>query len=73
MSTSSSDSSGAYIATIPGSDATPGSMVRWAVRATDNSGNTVREPQFSNGEDRQYYGTIVADPSFTASLPVVEL
>lgn len=70
---SSSDGTGVYSGTISGSDAAPGSMVRWAVRATDASGNSVREPKFSNGEDRQYYGTVVRDTSFQASLPVVEL
>jgi len=68
-----SQSDGLYTATIPAAEATPGSMVRWYVKATDRSRNSARDPEFKDDEDRQYYGTIVEDPSFSASLPVVDL
>ncbi|KAL4425867.1 hypothetical protein ABPG75_009883 [Micractinium tetrahymenae] len=60
-----------YSATIPGAPA--GSLVRWYVKATDSQGQTTRDPPFASPTDQQYYGTIVADPSDTASLPVLEL
>lgn len=65
--------SGTLIATIPGGEVQAGAMVRWAVRATDTRGGAARDPPFKGAEDRQYYGTVVEDPSFSASLPVVEL
>ncbi|KAH7617481.1 hypothetical protein NADE_007259 [Nannochloris sp. 'desiccata'] len=70
---SQSDGSGLYTATIPAAEATPGSMVRWYVKATDRSRNSARDPAYEDSEAQQYYGTVVEDPSFSASLPVVDL
>lgn len=60
-----------YSATIPGAPA--GTLVRWYVLATDSQGQSTRDPLFAGPDDQQYYGTIVADPSDTSSLPVLEL
>jgi hypothetical protein len=73
ISMSQSDGSGLYTASIPASDAAAGSMIRWYVKATDSSGNSARDPAFEKNQAQQYYGTIVQDPSFSSSLPVVEL
>lgn len=62
-----------YSATIPKSAAVPGALVRWFVRATDSVGQATRDPPFATPEERQYWGTIVADTSDSASLPVLEL
>ena len=61
-------SDNAFSATIPAADAAPGNMVRWAIEA-----GSYRDPEWTGGWDRKYYGTIVQDTSDTASLPVVEL
>ncbi|KAL4445750.1 hypothetical protein ABPG77_008949 [Micractinium sp. CCAP 211/92] len=60
-----------YTATIPG--APVGSLVRWYVKATDSQGQSTRDPLFASQDDQQYYGTIVADPSDSSNLPVLEL
>lgn len=68
-----SSSGGNYMATIPSSDVTPGSMVRWYVVATDGSGNTHREPPFSSPDEPQYYGTVVEDTGDNSTLPIIDL
>ncbi len=60
-----------HTATIPG--APVGSLVRWYVKATDSQGQSTRDPLFASQDDQQYYGTIVADPSDSSNLPVLEL
>ena len=62
-----------YRASIPASAATPGALVRWFVRATDSQGEATRDPLALQPEDRQYWGTVVGDPSDQSSLPVLEL
>ncbi|KAL4425868.1 hypothetical protein ABPG75_009884 [Micractinium tetrahymenae] len=68
---SSSADGTTYTATIPGAPA--GSLVRWYVKVTDSQGQTTRDPLFASPTEQQYYGTIVADPSDTASLPVWDI
>lgn len=51
----------------------PGALVRWFVKATDSVGQSTRDPPFADSQQRKYWGTIVKDPSDSASLPVVEL
>lgn len=50
-----------------------GALVRWFVRATDATGQVTRDPPFRKDSDRQYWGTVVADPGDQSSLPVLEL
>ncbi len=64
--------SDAYSASIPAA-APVGALVRWFVRATDATGQVTRDPPFRKDSDRQYWGTIVADPGDQSSLPVLEL
>uniref|UniRef100_A0A1D1ZRX4 LTD domain-containing protein n=1 Tax=Auxenochlorella protothecoides TaxID=3075 RepID=A0A1D1ZRX4_AUXPR len=64
---------GTYTADIPAAEAAAGQLVRWYVTATDAGGrNTVVPAKDSNGAV-QYFGTIVADPTDSASLPILEL
>lgn len=69
-----------YRATLPASVVAPGALVRWAVLATDAAGGATRDPPGppagggkKAAEARRYYGTVVADPSDPASLPVMEM
>lgn len=64
---------GTYTADIPAAEAAAGQLVRWYVTATDAGGrNTVVPAKDSNGAV-QYFGIIVADPTDSASLPILEL
>lgn len=69
----SADKDGTWTATIPSSDAKPGAMVRWFIKASDSGGREVRDPLYKESTDRQYYGTVVEDTSDSSSLPVVDL
>ena len=62
-----------YSAAIPGSAAPTGALVRWYVRATDSQGGATRDPPFAQPDQRQYWGTIVADADDQSSLPIMEL
>lgn len=62
-----------YSAAIPAAAAAPGALVRWYVRATDTTGETTRDPAYRDTDERQFWGTIVADPSDTSTLPVLEM
>jgi hypothetical protein len=50
-----------------------GALVRWYVQASDSQGSVTRDPPFLSPDSRQYWGVIVADPSDTAQLPVLEM
>lgn len=43
------------------------------LQATDSTGVVTRDPPFADPGDRQYYGTIVADPSDSSTLFVLEM
>lgn len=51
--------------------------MRWYVLITNDQGQQYRDPPFSSPSDRQYYGTIVQDPSmsgeYSSPLPIIEL
>lgn len=65
---------GVFGAQIPGGIAAPGEMVRYFVSAADTGGAASRAPLFLNPLDsEQYFGTVVADPSVTSKLPIVQL
>ena len=65
---------GVYSAAIPHTAAGPGQMVRWQISASDVQGNWSIAPVFHDREgtrqSAEYYGTIVADPSLSDTLPV---
>ncbi|MFC2030359.1 CotH kinase family protein [Chloroflexota bacterium] len=51
----------------------PGDMVRYYVTATDRQGNASRWPLFNDPENApEFLGTVVADPSITTALPVLQ-
>eukprot|EP00887_Chlorella_sp_A99_P004584 scaffold4.g4584.t1 len=62
-----------YAGAIPAAAAPPGALVRWAVVATDSTGATTRDPPGASTSARKYYGTVVADSSDAADLPVLDL
>ncbi|MGC6459912.1 MAG: lamin tail domain-containing protein [Akkermansiaceae bacterium] len=63
---------GLYTTTIPASQLVAGEMVRWSVSAVESTGIMVREPAFeSPNSSPEYFGTIAADPSIIAQLPVI--
>ncbi|NUN15287.1 MAG: CotH kinase family protein [Myxococcales bacterium] len=62
---------GTYSATIPANTALPGQLVRWYVTATDELGNSSREPAFldpTNSEE--YVGGLANNPGVVSNLPV---
>jgi hypothetical protein len=64
---------GIFGATIPASAAAPGQMLRYYISATDTAGNRTRWPQyFDTRNSPQYFGTVVANPAVTSSLPILE-
>ncbi|MEP0843638.1 MAG: CotH kinase family protein [Phycisphaerae bacterium] len=63
---------GVYGLLIPASFSGPGQMVRWYITATDTANNTSRWPLFDNPlNSPEYFGTMIADASFTSQLPVL--
>jgi len=58
---------GIYGAVIPASTASPGQMIRYAVRAWDAAGNQSRMPVPEDPAD--YYGTMVFNPSLSTNPP----
>ena len=52
---------GVYVATIPGGAATSGSMLRWAVLSTDNTGASSSAPPRLDPLAAEYFGTAVED------------
>lgn len=65
---------GVYGATIPASASSSGQMVRYYIRAQDNSGNVSRLPVFTDpASTAQYFGTVVNPGYVTSALPVVHL
>lgn len=65
---------GIYAATIPAGKAKAGQLIRYAVIAEDEHGNTSRWPLFGKRVDYSaYQGTVVSDPSIQSRLPVVHL
>jgi hypothetical protein len=67
---------GVYTAAIPHTAAAPGQMVRWQVTARDTGGGQSRTPhgldQTGDRQSPQYFGTVVADPTVTSQLPVLQ-
>ncbi|MCP4452533.1 MAG: hypothetical protein GY809_13820 [Planctomycetes bacterium] len=64
---------GLYIAVVPEGLYGAGEMVRWAVRATDMQGHETREPPALMAlQYDEYFGTVVADPTKTSTLPVIQ-
>ncbi|MCD6392174.1 MAG: lamin tail domain-containing protein, partial [Planctomycetes bacterium] len=62
-----------YAATIPANAADPGEMVRWYVTATDDQAQTSRNPLFPySTNSAEYFGAVIADPSTSSLLPVIE-
>jgi hypothetical protein len=62
---------GTYSAVIPNSNYAAGNMVRWYFSATDTSSNNNRWPKYLDPlNSPQYFGTMIADTSFTTALPV---
>ena len=63
---------GVYGAWIGANTALPGQMLRYAVIATDLSGDTYRAPLYDDPlNSPQYFGAVVPDPSLTNALPVL--
>ncbi len=64
---------GVYTGRIPAAAARPGQMIRYALIATDNEGQTSRSPADADpARSPQYHGTIVEDPSLASTrLPVL--
>jgi hypothetical protein len=63
---------GIYGTTIP-PVATAGQMIRWSLRATDDQGLTSRWPPYRDPKNSpQYLGTVLADPTLTNQLPVLQ-
>jgi len=65
---------GIYGATIPAGVAGTGEMIRYYIKAQDNTGRDSRLPVFSDpAETAEYFGTVV-DPDYVGStLPVIHL
>lgn len=65
---------GVFGASIPAGVAQPGQMIRYFIQATDNAGNSAREPLYLSPLDSEkYHGTVVTNPAVTSQLPIVEL
>lgn len=63
---------GVFSATIPATIMTAGRMIRWRVRATDNSAYQTILPTYSDPIDSpQYFGTVPQDPAVQTQLMVV--
>ncbi len=64
---------GIYTGAIQTTSMSPGSMVRWKVRALDNLGQISTSPPYLDPLDAdEYFGTIAEDPSLaTSNLPVL--
>lgn len=61
---------GIYTATIPGSIAQPGEMVRWYMTSGDASGNESRFPLFEVSNDsEEYFGTVYHNSEFDTLNP----
>jgi hypothetical protein len=64
---------GIYGAAIPHSAYSAGEMVRWYITADDTEESLSRNPLFPYPTDSpEYCGTVVADPSVTTQLPLIE-
>ena len=64
---------GIFGATIPGTAATNGQMIRWLVLATDANNRVSRYPIFDNALDSdEYLGTVVSNPAVTSKIPIFE-
>jgi CotH protein/lamin tail-like protein len=69
---------GIYGASIPAAVSDPGEMVRWYVTAEDTSGREMRAPilvpinPVNNEGGPEYFGTVVADPSVTSDMGILE-
>lgn len=65
---------GMFSATIPASASSVGQMVRWRIEATDTFSRMSREPAYldreGSNQSPEYLGTVIADPSVPASLPI---
>jgi hypothetical protein len=65
---------GVFTATIPASASSPGQMVRWKIVASDDQGHPTHEPAFldhdGTNQSPEYFGTVIADPAVTDSLPI---
>jgi hypothetical protein len=63
---------GVFSATIPATIMTAGRMIRWRVRATDNSAYQTILPTYTDPIDSpQYFGTVPQDPVVQTQLMVV--
>ncbi len=61
-----------YNASIPASAYEAGEMVRWYVTATTITGESSREPAFTDPtESAEYFGTVVSDPGISVDQPVM--
>lgn len=62
-----------YQATIPSGLASPGEMLRWRITAEDGNEGIAQNPTFKDPLDSpRYYGTVIADPTLTSQLPVLQ-
>ena len=64
---------GVFGAIIPAGTADAGEMLRWYITATDTGGGQSRWPPFAPGaRTAEYFGTVVANPSITSGLPLLQ-
>ncbi|MCA9167178.1 MAG: lamin tail domain-containing protein, partial [Planctomycetales bacterium] len=67
---------GVFTGVIPAGAAQPGQMLRYYVQAADSVGSSTRMPaaldKVGTDQSAEYYGTVVADPSFDSSLPIFQ-
>ncbi|RYI27077.1 MAG: hypothetical protein EON48_06300, partial [Acetobacteraceae bacterium] len=52
--------------------ATAGQMIRWSITAKTTRGTTRRAPQRLLAAGPEYFGTVIADPSVSTPLPVLQ-
>jgi hypothetical protein len=60
-----------FSAQIPSGTAGPSEMLRWRVETTDAFANVSKSPLNLSNESAEYYGTMIADPSITSQLPIL--
>jgi hypothetical protein len=62
-----------FSAAIAASSSSPGEMVRWYVSAESQDGQNSRAPLFLDpSKTPEYFGTVIADPTITTPLPVMQ-
>lgn len=64
---------GLHQASIPALAAAPGEMLRWRITAQESGGQTAKLPPFPSATaSPEYFGTVIAAPELTSSLPILQ-